>query len=638
MKKLFAVKNETDRVVRKITSLSLCIALLFAGTAFLFFGEASPQDDLSEYKEPFIRVGLALRESELTSTSFFSETGFKFGYMDKSSDTFTALGDIYKMSLTALTDDSYYVEVTSYSNGDVTGALTDPAVFSELKTFFSGYGLELIPAYHNGFCYRIGPFRTLEEAKSILDVCMTDIETSNQMGALITMNASVVSPLHSSVLLQEQDGGPVYSFASDDDTIGAAVKALPDENGEDMNISWGSWFYPNVLEFRRCFSGGYDALSVVNTLPLETYVGCVDSSEIYASWPLETHKIFSVVVRTFTMRAGERHATSYCDLCSDVDCQAYKGISRVTDKIREAVESTTGLVLSYENKLARCYYYAVSGGSTVNGEECWVEDLPYLKAVPTPWERYKDYGIYTSSSVWHKEFTGQELYRLLKNSGKHPALKGEIVDVHIDRFCTNSCFVYQVTYTDVYGNKSVAQKSDTIRHQLGLNSGNFVVGKNGQTVTYPEYSLDCYPSLYSEEYNGFEDYVSYDQVSLSALLGDLSTVPIDRRSVSVLFSNGKTCTGLGTGTVEILTSGQSAKINEKGLPDILNGTPVLTWKTMKLSGAEGKFIFEGRGWGHGIGFSQYGIWDLCLMGYDFETVLKYYLKGVEIVNLGELEL
>ena len=78
-------------------------------------------------------------------------------------------------------------------------------------------------------------------------------------------------------------------------------------------------------------------------------------------------------------------------------------------------------------------------------------------------------------------------------------------------------------------------------------------------------------------------------------------------------------------------------VNEKGLPDILNGKQTLTMRELTLSGEDGKFIFEGRGWGHGIGFSQYGIWDMTLLGYDYQTIFKYYLTNSEIIHISDLD-
>ena len=124
---------------------------------------------------------------------------------------------------------------------------------------------------------------------------------------------------------------------------------------------------------------------------------------------------------------------------------------------------------------------------------------------------------------------------------------------------------------------------------------------------------------------------------MTALLSDLASVTVSSDSASVLLSEGSKILNLKDYNLKILKATSHVMVNEKGLPDIVNGTPVLKMREMTLSGAEGKFIFEGRGWGHGIGFSQYGIWDLTLLGYDYKTIYKYYLTDSEIIHISELK-
>ena len=46
----------------------------------------------------------------------------------------------------------------------------------------------------------------------------------------------------------------------------------------------------------------------------------------------------------------------------------------------------------------------------------------------------------------------------------------------------------------------------------------------------------------------------------------------------------------------------------------------------------GSFIFAGKGWGHGVGLSQYGIYDLSKAGVKAETILELYYPGSKIVD------
>ncbi len=49
-----------------------------------------------------------------------------------------------------------------------------------------------------------------------------------------------------------------------------------------------------------------------------------------------------------------------------------------------------------------------------------------------------------------------------------------------------------------------------------------------------------------------------------------------------------------------------------------------------LNAPNGGFIFEGRGFGHGLGMSQWGALALAQRGYTYQQILQYYYQGTEI--------
>jgi len=46
-----------------------------------------------------------------------------------------------------------------------------------------------------------------------------------------------------------------------------------------------------------------------------------------------------------------------------------------------------------------------------------------------------------------------------------------------------------------------------------------------------------------------------------------------------------------------------------------------------------RVIFKGRGYGHGVGMSQWGAYNMAEQGKKAEDIIKHYFKGVEIVKL-----
>ena len=53
-------------------------------------------------------------------------------------------------------------------------------------------------------------------------------------------------------------------------------------------------------------------------------------------------------------------------------------------------------------------------------------------------------------------------------------------------------------------------------------------------------------------------------------------------------------------------------------------------------GGEITFTFEGTGWGHNVGMSQYGAREMAKQGFGYQEILKFYYRGTEVMNLSQL--
>ncbi len=53
-----------------------------------------------------------------------------------------------------------------------------------------------------------------------------------------------------------------------------------------------------------------------------------------------------------------------------------------------------------------------------------------------------------------------------------------------------------------------------------------------------------------------------------------------------------------------------------------------------LEYADGQFVFTVRGFGHGVGMSQYGANVLASQGLDYQEILAHYYPGTELINAG----
>ncbi|MBQ8208329.1 MAG: SpoIID/LytB domain-containing protein [Clostridia bacterium] len=73
--------------------------------------------------------------------------------------------------------------------------------------------------------------------------------------------------------------------------------------------------------------------------------------------------------------------------------------------------------------------------------------------------------------------------------------------------------------------------------------------------------------------------------------------------------------------------------------DYENVTIITTVETITetLTASSSKnFIFAGKGWGHGVGISQYGAKDLSDAGASAEDIISIYFTGVEIIHRSEI--
>lgn len=57
---------------------------------------------------------------------------------------------------------------------------------------------------------------------------------------------------------------------------------------------------------------------------------------------------------------------------------------------------------------------------------------------------------------------------------------------------------------------------------------------------------------------------------------------------------------------------------------------------LKYNDIDGCFVFSVRGYGHGVGMSQYGANLMAKNGEDYESILLWYYKGVEVVNIYDM--
>ncbi len=155
-----------------------------------------------------------------------------------------------------------------------------------------------------------------------------------------------------------------------------------------------------VHPFRGTFTVASDGhqLSVVNSVPVESYVRGVVSSEMPYDWPLEAVKAQAVAARSYAL--AHRRGGAF-DVFADTRDQVYGGIAAETQVGDEAVAATKLQVLTYRGRVATTYFFASSGGRTAAITDVFASSKPspYLVSVPDPYDSASPYHRWGPVSV-----------------------------------------------------------------------------------------------------------------------------------------------------------------------------------------------------------------------------------------------
>ena len=216
------------------------------------------------------------------------------------------------------------------------------------------------------------------------------------------------------------------------------VKIKDESNGKGKWRNYGGNFtiQPNA----------YGNYTLVNQVDIETYLRGVVPYEIGRNVPLAAAQAQTIIARTYALRNTRRFQADNYELCATTHCQVYYGLTGTSPISDQAISSTAGLVLTYNNQLVDALYSSTSGGITSNFSDVWNGDnRPYLKPVvdsPQPLWNFAQNSLESEENFkrfislnqgfnetgrrlfrWNKKSTITELTKDLKkylNKMKHP--------------------------------------------------------------------------------------------------------------------------------------------------------------------------------------------------------------------------
>jgi SpoIID/LytB domain protein len=132
-------------------------------------------------------------------------------------------------------------------------------------------------------------------------------------------------------------------------------------------------------------------LSVVNAVPIESYLRGVVPAEMPSHWLGQALAAQAVAARSYAL-ASLQPAARF-DLYPDMRSQVYLGIAAERASTDTAVAETAGRVLTWHGQVAKTFFSASSGGRTAANEDAWpgMRPVPYLRSVSDPYDTVSPY-------------------------------------------------------------------------------------------------------------------------------------------------------------------------------------------------------------------------------------------------------
>lgn len=190
-------------------------------------------------------------------------------------------------------------------------------------------------------------------------------------------SAGVLNGIHS---MGKTERG--YTLTTDTGTIESAYFILkPDDNHSRVRLisaSTGYRQYTGAVHFYWHANRWHIALET----ELEDYVAGVLVSEVGKGHAPALYTAHAAVSRTYALNTYGRHRLTGYDVCDQVHCQAFDGVSTVNDTIRMGCRASRHLVIT--DRLGRpipAAFHSNCGGTTRSSQAVWQKTSPHLLPV-----------------------------------------------------------------------------------------------------------------------------------------------------------------------------------------------------------------------------------------------------------------
>ncbi|MDR1133917.1 MAG: SpoIID/LytB domain-containing protein [Synergistaceae bacterium] len=391
-------------------------------------------------------------------------------------------------------------------------------------------------------------------------------------------------------------------------SVGAAVLSFPVTATAKGPVGWNNVKYRGKLTLIKAGSG----FTVVNELPLEDYVRGILKVEMAADWPLEALKAQAILARTYAVRNRGRFGKRGYDFDTGENSQVYRGVNAEDPRTDKAVLETAGTVLTWDGSLADVYYHSDSGGATADVADVWGGVRPYLRVQP-------EIVQYASpNSAWETTLTEAQVTSILSKMQRNI---GRVLSIDV---ATVDQAGRAVTLKVTGERGTVNVKAHDFRMAAGsrvIKSTHFQTSRGGKapasapvptqapapqtTPPAPARTAKGDPLVTMIKAGMFTAKELIDMLSYPEKRGEYLKIGYERMNESAPESEAP----------PTIPEPPAAKPQ---LP-----APVAQAQT-------GVFVFAGRGWGHGVGLSQWGAKAMADNGMKYGEILGHYFPGTKI--------
>jgi SpoIID/LytB domain protein len=303
----------------------------------------------------------------------------------------------------------------------------------------------------------------------------------------------------------------------------------------------------------------YGNYTLVNQVDIETYLRGVVPHEIGSNAPKAAAEAQTIIARTYALRNTRRFQADNYELCATTHCQVYYGLGTTSPISDQAIKTTKGLVLTYNNELVDALYSSTTGGITASFNDIWNgEERPYLKSV-----------IDSPQKVWN-----------------------------LDQYSLNS--------------------EANFRRFIGLKSGFNETGRKVFRWNKKSTLADLTKDL--------QKYLEKTKHPLASFQ-KIKKMEITKRSSSGRILKLEVETDLGK--IELAKTEVRSAFSPP-ISTLFYLEPIYD-QNNQLTG----YAFIGGGFGHGVGLSQYGSYNLAKLGWSAQKILEFYYPGAKLQPLSD---